>query len=71
MEQGYRAIKIDLRRTVARCSEVNLSELLAISMLMLLRYSTRCNEYQQDSRDELFSVQWCLRPRVPDGLNSS
>ena len=30
MKQGYRAIKIALRRFVARCGEVNLSQLLAI-----------------------------------------
>ena len=56
MQQGYRAIKIALRRFIARCGEVNLSQLLAIPMLMLLRHSTRRNEHQQDSRNEFYPV---------------
>jgi hypothetical protein len=51
MKQGDRAIKIALRRFVARYSEVNLSQLLAIPLLMLLRHSTRRNQHQRDSRD--------------------
>jgi hypothetical protein len=58
MEQGHRAIKIARRRLVARCGEVNLSQPLAIPMLMLLRHSTRGNEHQKNSRDEFFPVQW-------------
>jgi hypothetical protein len=45
-EQGYRAIEINLRRLVARCGEVILSQSLAIPMLTLLRHSTRRNEHQ-------------------------
>ena len=68
MKQGYRAIKIALRRFVARCGEVNLSQLLAVPMLMLLRHSTRRNEHQQDSRDEFFPVQW--RSSTSGGYNN-
>jgi hypothetical protein len=65
MEQGHRAIKIARRRLVARCGEVNLSHLLAVPMLMLLCRSTRRNEHQQDSRDEIFPVQLRLPTGVP------
>jgi hypothetical protein len=47
MKQGYRTIEIALRRFVARCGEVNLPELLAIPMRVLLRHATGRNEQQQ------------------------
>jgi hypothetical protein len=44
MEQRYRAIKFDLRRLVARGGKMHRSQLLAIALLMLLRYTTRRGE---------------------------
>ena len=44
MKQGYRTIEIALRRFIARCGEVHLSELLAIPVLVLLRQTTGGNE---------------------------
>jgi hypothetical protein len=51
MKQSDRAIKIALCQFVARCGEVNLSQPLAIPVLMPLRHSTRRNQHQRDSRD--------------------
>jgi hypothetical protein len=62
MKQGYREIKIALRWFVARGGEVDLSQLLAIPMLLLLRHSRRRDGHQQDRRDDCFPVQWRLRP---------
>jgi hypothetical protein len=70
MKQGYRAIKIDLRRFVARCGEVNLSQLLAIPVLMFLRHSMPGNEHQQDSGDGFLAVQWRLNGAIYSGATT-
>jgi hypothetical protein len=41
MQQRYRPVEFLLRHFVARCGEMHLAQLLAIPMLMLLRYATR------------------------------
>ena len=52
MQQGYRAIELALRRLVTRRGELNLSQSLAIQVLMFLRHSARGDDRQQDSRDD-------------------
>jgi hypothetical protein len=46
MQQCHRPVEVFLCRSVARCGEVHLSQLLAIRMLMLLCEATR-RQHQQ------------------------
>jgi hypothetical protein len=62
MKQCYRPIEIALGGFVARCGKVNLSQFLAIPVLMLLRHSMRRREHQQDSRNEFVPLQWRAPP---------
>jgi hypothetical protein len=49
MQQRYRAVHIVLRDAIARCGEVNRSQLLTSPVLMLLRHAARG---RQDGHDE-------------------
>ena len=68
MQQGYRAIKFPLRHFIARCGEVNLSQLLTVRMLMFLRHSTRRSEQQQDSGEEFYPVHMAPPARSTSGV---